>query len=858
MMNLDNISKSLENVLFKDFNQYIEEILLTFLLPQSTIKRLFSKTESNFKNESIEVYRRAIFINNIELLDKDSFQKLESNLSSVYRLIILVNRDRIICKDSVTDEVIEFHPKDIFKHINFFTPLIFGKTDNKDLTTTLGFAELIGRLNNSLSLDEKNNSNTIEEQIIDYSLLLIYISFIKSIVKDNEIKKCFNWIFSANEKDYNSLINALFDAIFNDNKQEKLFSNLPYFGNYNYKKGSLPNINTLSFEISSKILCYDLENIDPEILGSLIYKLTQDDKKSSIYGHYTTFTNVAKVLNPLFISNYERLIKENKGKKETLLGLRKELLSLYFFDPTNGPGCFLSSALNSVAALLEQLDNTIDEVLNEKISISNFVGLVDNTLSLKLSQLTLWVSYIQYLVKYDSINEKLMLETFDSIKLFKGNQLGTDWLKICPNYGKTFIIGSPIFKGAKKISAAEKKEMQMVFGTTKLADTDFSSCWLYKAATYIGDTTSQAALVVTNSVCQGSQVPFVWNRIYDIGCEISFAYRSFKWKNSSKFSTGVSVIIIGLESKKHQKNIKYLFADNRILSTDSIGPYLINSTRTIVKERTKPLSEELPLMQKGNMPYDNQNLLLSKGERQKLLNTNPEASVFIKKIVGSKEFIQKKERWCLWIKSDELNEAMKIPEIAKRIEKVRDFRLSKNDASAKRLADRPYQFREFRSTTSITLVVPSVSSENRPYIPIGFINEDTIVSNLAFAIYNCEPWIFGLISSRIHMAWIRTVCGNLETRLRYSSGLGYNTFPFPKISEEKKNQIASLVFEIISLQENYCEISFGELYNDLPEDLKILHNYLDDEVDSCYQKEKFMSDTERIKVLFNLYESNTQ
>jgi hypothetical protein len=858
MKSLDNISKSLENILFKDFKQFIEEILVAFLLPQNTIKRLFSNTESKFKNENIAVYRRAIFFNNIESLSKDSFPKLEANLSSVYRLIILVKSDKIICKDSVTDEMIEFHPEDIFKHINFFTPLIFGKTDDKDLTTTLGFAELVGRLNNSLSLDEENISNNIQDQIIDYSLSLIYISFIKSIVKDNEIKKCFNWIFSANERDYNSLINGLFDAIFNNNRQTKLFSDLPYFGNYNYKNDSLPNINSMSFEISSKILCYDLEKIDPEVLGSLIYKLTQDDKNSGIYGHYTTFTNVAKVLNPLFIFNYERLIQENKGKKEVLFGLRKELLSLTFFDPTNGPGCFLSSALNSMVTLLEQLDNEIDEVQNEKIAISNFVGLVDNALSFKLSQLTLWVSYIQYLVKYDAISEELMLETFKSTKLYKGNQLETDWLKTCPNNGKSFIIGSPVFKGAKKISATEKKEMQTVFGTTKLADTDFSSCWLYKAATYIADTTSQAALVVTNSVCQGSQVPFVWNRIYDSGCEISFAYRSFKWKNSSKFSTGVSVIIVGLGSEKHQKSIKYLFADNKILSTDSIGPYLINSTKTIVKERTKPLSEELPLMQKGNMPYDNQNLLLSKGEKQKLLSSNPEASVFIKKIVGSKEFIQKKERWCIWINSEELNEAMKIPEIAMRIEKVRNFRLSKNDTSARRLADRPYQFREFRSTTSTTLVVPSVSSENRPYIPIGFINEDTIVSNLAFAIYNCEPWIFGLISSRIHMAWIRTVCGNLETRLRYSSGLGYNTFPFPKISEEKKNQITSLVFDISSLQENYSEKSLGELYNDLPEDLKILHNYLDDEVDSCYQIEKFSSDTERIKVLFNLYEANTQ
>ena len=204
-----------------------------------------------------------------------------------------------------------------------------------------------------------------------------------------------------------------------------------------------------------------------------------------------------------------------------------------------------------------------------------------------------------------------------------------------------------------------------------------------------------------------------------------------------------------------------------------------------------------------------------------------------------------------------MSEAKKIKEIAVRIEKVKEFRLSKTDKSANKLAMRPHQFREFRSTTSQTLVVPSVSSENRPYIPIGFIGQDTIVSNLAFAIYNCEPWLFGLISSRMHMVWIRTVCGSLETRLRYSSGLGYNTFPFPEISAAKKTEITSLSFDIVSAREMYSEISLGDLYNDIPEDLRILHDYLDKTLDSCYQIAPFESDTERIKLLFDLYEQKT-
>lgn len=854
----DHISNSLSGIEFYDFKKYIEAVLLSFSLPASTIKRLFLKKEKNLKNENASVYSRALFINNNTGLSQESFSEIESNLVGIYRLLILVNDQIIICKDCVTDEVIDFNPKEIANHIDFFSPLIFGRQEERDLSTTIGFAELIGRLNNSLTLDENNSSDSENEEIVDYILALIYASFLKSTFNDSNIQTFFSWVISAKDKNYNSLIAGLFGAMFENKRQGKLFANIPFLGKEFRLNNKLPNISASSFEITSRLLCYPLEFIEPEILASLIFKLTQEDESPSIYGHYTSITNISKVLNPLFVSKYEKLILENRMQKSVLLKLRKELLSLTFFDPTNGPGCFLSAALNKVIELVELIDNSVYEVQNTKINISNFVGLLDNSLSYKLTKLTLFVTYIQYLKRQNAVSESSSITSFKNLSLYQQDQLDSDWKKVCPNNGHTFIIGSPIFKGAKKISAAEKKSMQRVFKTTSLADADYSSCWLYKAANYISNTTSQSALVITNSICQGSQVKFLWERIYELSCEISFAYRSFKWKNTSQFSTGVTVIIIGLTSQKNQEEIKFLFADNKIISAGFIGPYLINSTKTIIKERTKPLSSSLPLMQKGNMPYDNQQLLLTKSEKDNLLLESPTAIKFLKRIVGSKEFIQKIERWCLWIKSEELIEANKIPAIAKRIQNVREFRSSKSDAGARRLAERPYQFREFRSTTSSTLVVPSVSSENRPYIPIGFIGPDTIISNLAFAIYDCEPWIFGLVSSRMHMVWIRTVCGNLETRLRYSSGLGYNTFPFPDISIERKNQITSLVFDIITDREQYCEKSLGDIYSNLPESLRILHSYLDDLIDSCYQNEKFFSDMDRIKILFNLYESKAK
>ncbi len=857
MKNLESVSKSLEQIKFSDFTQYVTDLLTAFSIPNSTIQRLTDNTEKNSTDKPIQVYRRAAIFNNRKNLDRDSLPNIESNLKTLNRIIILINKEKIICKDSVTEEIIEFEPNEIHNHVRFFVPLIYGSSDEKELTSTLGFAELIGSLYNLLCMEEGNNSSKNQDRIIDFILSLIYASFSKSITTDKEISKYFSLVFASKNHEYNQLTNDLLEAVYNNKRNNKFLNDVPHFKIYDYKRNSLPKINSKSFDVAAKILCYDLANVDSEILGSLIYKLTEDDDAPSIYGHYTSFHNVAKVLNPLFISNYEKQIEVSKSDKKKLLEIKSEILGLVFFDPTNGPGCFLSSAFNRVANLIDSINNLIKVKQEGEIQIKQFVSLVDNNLAMKLTHLTLWVSFIQYLSKGKTITNKDIELSFKNINIFQSNQLETDWKSVCPNKGRTIIIGSPIFKGAKKINATEKVRMQKVFGTTSLADTDYSSCWLYKMANYIGGTTSQGALVITNSICQGVQVPFIWERVYNSGCEISFAYRSFKWKNSTSQTTGVSVIIVGLVSAVHQPQTKTLFAENKIISTNIIGPYLVNATKTIVIERTKPLTNNLPLMQKGNMPYDDQNLLLTKQEKNSLIKINPAATDFLRRIVGSKEFIQNIERWCLWIPNEKLNAAKKIKEIATRIDKVKKYRQSKTDKSAIKLASRPHQFREFRSTTTQSLVIPSVSSENRPYIPIGFVGGDTIVSNLAFAIYNCEPWIFGLISSRIHMVWIRTVCGSLETRLRYSSGLGYNTFPFPQISPEKKAELSSLSFDIVSAREMFSEMSLGDLYNDLPENLRMLHGYLDKSVDNCYQTKPFESDTERIKLLFDLYEQKS-
>lgn len=855
MKTANEIHSELSSIEFNNIEQYLLDILSAFQIPNSTASRLIAEAKQNEFIKPIPVYKRAIIMYSETLPDVISLTEAEEKITQQYRIMLIIHNEKIIGKDLVSEEIVEFKPSEISNHLGFFMPLIFGRQKDKDLSVTTELTELIAGLFNELTLDKRNTDKT--DAVIEYIVGLIYISFSKTFLKDDGIELFFRNIYKFNPLEPNEVMREFLHSLTSSEDRSILYQGLPYLGDFGGISVKAPNLRGKSFDLSVKVICYDVSSVNAELLSSLIYRFTGSQDNTGIYGHLTTSNNVLKVLSPLFINRYERLVEDNANNASALSVIKQELLAKTFFDPTNGPGCFLAASFTSVKELVLKINELIGVNKPYEIEIRKYTGLVESTLLQNLSRLTLWVSYSQYL---SEVNHRVEVSDFktvyDSLNIRLGNQLSENWDDVCRNDGSVFIVGSPIYKGAKKITPAEKKSMQDVFGTENLADADYSSCWLLKAAEYIQGTPSQSALVVTNSVCQGAQVSFLWPRIYDLQSEISFAYRSFKWKNSTKYSTGVTVIIIGLCDSGHQSELKYLYADNQIIKTNVIGPYLIDSSKTIVTKRMKPISSQLPDMPKGNMPYDSQYLLLDKSAKDELVERNPHAIKYLKRIVGSDEFINNIERWCLWITDSEVAEASKIPEIKERIEKVREFRLSKSDKNAQKLAQKPHQFREFRSSLSQTLVIPSVSSENRPYIPIGFIGKNTVVSNLAFAIYDCEPWVFGVISSRMHMSWVRTVCGSLETRLRYSSRLGYNTFPFPSISEEKKSQITSLVFDIVSERENYCDRSLGDIYSNLPERLRLLHELLDKEIDSCYQQEPFNSDMERIKLLLNMYDRN--
>ncbi len=352
-------------------------------------------------------------------------------------------------------------------------------------------------------------------------------------------------------------------------------------------------------------------------------------------------------------------------------------------------------------------------------------------------------------------------------------------------------------------------------------------------------------------------MPILWRYINQIGSEIFFAYNSFKWGNNAKYNAGVTCTIIGLRS--NSKLPKYLYSGEVKASVKNINSYLVDSANVIVDKKTSSISN-FPEMNFGSMPNDGGNLILSPTEHDSLIAENPAAIQIIKRLTGSQEFIRGEDRFCLWITTDLLDFAMSIPSIKTRIERCYELRVNSKRESTKKLASTPYAFGECRYQPTDSIIIPRVSSERREYIPIGLLDSDTVISDSAFAIYDVQVWLFGILTSKMHLAWVKAVGGKLEERIRYSATICYNTFPFPKIKKDQQEELERYAEEVLLTREDFPELTLAQLYDPdkMPQSLRDAHRALDLAVERCYRPEPFTSDEERLEHLFRLYEKMTK
>lgn len=662
------------------------------------------------------------------------------------------------------------------------------------------------------------------------------------------------------------------------------------------KRIQIPKMSAKARKIILECGELDWKNINPDIFGSMIQAVVNPEERANQGMHYTSVPNIMKVINPLFLDElrgeYNRLKEDYENQRQlvdlggqtnkqfkqncqVIIKKSKELLSrmskMKFFDPACGSGNFLIITYKSLRLLemdilrLQRLclggQIALSSILGSVIQMQQFYGIELLDFPHEVAMLSMWLAEHQMNKKlfddFGVVTDALPLHNITQIVC--GNACRLDWNVVCPHEKEeeVFVFGNPPYLGSKIQNAEHKTDISYVFKSLKNSKIlDYISIWFYLASKYIQSSKAKYAFVTTNSICQGEQVSVLWPEILSMGQEIQFAYSSFKWSNNAKNNAGVTVIIIGIAAENNKQKI--LFQGEKQLMTESISPYLSTGSRSIVYKQTI-VPHGYPKMCFGCMPYDNGHLLLNPYEYQEIIQAYPNSTKFIKRIYGSEEFINDKERYCLWIDDEQLNEALENDLIAKRIEKTKAYRLKSVDAGGRKLAKRSHQFRE-HPKLSPCIIIPRVSSERREYIPMGYLKAGTVVSDSAFAVYDAETWLFGLLTSKMHMAWVKTVGGRLKTDYRYSAQLCYNTFPFPSINGTKKEQIAEAAEEVLITRELYPDKTLADLYDPdtMPQDLREAHEALDELVDSCYPGYPFANDEARLECLFKLYEKMTQ
>jgi hypothetical protein len=500
----------------------------------------------------------------------------------------------------------------------------------------------------------------------------------------------------------------------------------------------------------------------------------------------------------------------------------------------------------------------LNEIAFSNISLNQFYGIELDDFAHEVAILSLWLAEHQMnQIFFEEFGrKKTALPLTSAGNIVHGNACRLDWEVVCPKSDddEIYIMGNPPFLGSRNQNDEQKIDMACSFkGIKDYKKLDYISCWFYLGSNYIKNSNSKYAFVTTNSITQGEQVPLIWPIIFNKNQEIDFAHQSFKWTNNAKDNAVVAVVIIGVRNVNN--SIKTLYSQNLSQEVKNISPYLTNSSNIFVQPRNTSLSK-FPIMITGSAPCDDGNLILEEKTKENLVSKNPSTEMLFKKYVGAQELISKTYRYCLYVNNSMLNEANKHQEIVERFEKVRRFRLKSKKSGTKIKSDTPHLFDEDRYQKSDFILVPKVGSERREYLPLGFYDDSFLPSNTTKVIYDASTWLFGILSSKLHIVWVKAVAGRLKTDMQYSNTLCYNTFPFPSINENQKNDLEKHVYKVLEERENHSEKTLAQLYDPekMPNGLREAHHQLDLAVERCYRSKPFESDEERLEYLFKLYE----
>ena len=752
-----------------------------------------------------------------------------------------------------------------YKYLNF---LVDPNDDNSKLELKISAkaASLVGKIYDSFL--KSNVDKTTLNKLCVRLVFCLYAD--DSALFGDESEPFFNYLNKFHNEEIAGALMKLFEVLnLPDDKRSNIDDKLikfPYVnGGLFDDKIDVPAFNSdiRVFLLTNAIQKFDWYGINPTIFGAM-FESTLDSKIRRKGGmHYTSIENIHKLIDPLFLNEldeeFNSIKRTHKDKLYKLKIFQEKLANLKFFDPACGSGNFLTETYIS----LRQIENKVikeirkfDETYNKiNVSIDQFYGIEINDFAVAVAQTAMWIAENQMLQEIDRITQlrSKFLPLKKSANIVLGNALQIDWSEVVSKSQLNYIIGNPPFVGKSYQSKEQKADMAEIFKDVKgYGNLDYVTCWYKKAADFIKGTKIRCAFVSTNSICQGIAVPPLWNYLFDSGITINFAYRTFKWQSETPTKkAAVHCVIVGFSYTETKK--KFIFDGEKFFEANNINAYLIDAPNIIVETRSEPLCD-VPPMIVGSCPADGSGFIIEAEDYDSFIRNEPLAKKYIRPYIGSEEFINGKKRYCLWLKDCTNDELSKMPLVMSRVDIVRNFRLSSKKEPTRRHAKTPTLFTEDRYIESDSIIIPMLSSSNREYVPIGFVDSQTIINNLASFIPNASNYIFGIIISNICMAWMKIIGSRFKSDYRFSASLVYNTFPFPP--PNNKVEITATARNILKEREALIGYSLADMYdaNHMPKKLFEAHQANDRAVMNAYSFNESMTESEIVAALMKMYQ----
>jgi len=813
----------------------------------------------------------------------DYFCGLKEHELPKYVLVSDFGRFRLYNLDD--DELHEFDLADLHKNVTLFG-FVAGYTQKKykeEAPVNIKAAEQMGKLHDEL-LESGYRGHELE--VLLMRLLFCMFADDTGIFDKNIFTDYIRDKTNADGSDLGGHLTSIFQTVNTptQRRQKNIDESLNVFP---YVDGGLfeENLRTVYFnsrmqEVLLECCDFDWSNISPAIFGSMFQSVMNPQQRREIGAHYTTEKNILKLIEPLFLdelrAEFEHIKNLRSGRNKRLSEFCKKLAKLKFFDPACGCGNFLVVTYRELRRLEIEILKEIhrhQQLMGEMLSLVNveqFYGIEIEEFPARIAETAMWLVDHQMNVEL-SVAVDLQRPSLPLVKsahiLIKGNALQVDWEEFTPKDDIDYILGNPPFIGKKEQSKEQKKEITQIFdGVKGCGVLDYVASWYLKAAQYIQGTEKKVAFVSTNSITMGEQVGILWNELFNkYNIKIHFAHRTFCWSSEAKGKSHVHVVIIGFASFDTDK--KYIYEYENIkdephqVKVNNINPYLVEADDIVMFKRDKAISQSSPSINYGSFALDDGNYTISEDEYHLIIDKEPQAKVFLRPFIGGKELINNIVRYCVWIDETNIDQVKNSKIIKEKVGKVKNWRSNRSRENTKKLAEFPTKFAEIRQPNTDFIAIPTLSSVRRKYIPIAYIKSETIASNQLYVVPNGSLYNFGILTSMMHMVWIKYVCGRLKSDYRYSNNIVYNNYPWPKKPSKKQVTAVEAASQgVLDARLKYPDSSLADLYDPLtmPPDLVKAHNALDRAVDKCYRGIAFTSEIERLEYLFMLYNQYTK